>query len=785
MTTIKLIFVVVMSQLLLIVNYSQTKDEFSDFTRLTSKGDVPDDILLRTSAKVAKDITTEVSSSDNSKVRKSKEQFLLKSNYMIDELLSSGRILFGDEVSNYVEKVAGQLIKNQPDLQSELRFYTLKSNITNAFTTNQGMIFVTTGLISQLENEAQLAFVLAHEITHYTKKHVINSYLEADKIYSQRNRYKYNNYDSDIIKLSNYSKSLEFESDSAGFYILEKAGYDIEEAYSIFDVLQFSYLPYEEMDFDESMFETQYLKIPENLKLDTLVEIDFEVETADEKSTHPNIDKRRKKIKEFIKFSESNSSNKHLVSEDEFLNVRELCRFEAIRLNLKNQQYVKAIYNSQVLLNKHPQNNFLEKSILKALYGIYVYKSYSKYYKIIDSYDNYQGSQSAAYYLFENMDSKLVGSIFLSKAWGFYNKSSDDHIKKLIDDVVYKLIDRSDVKYSDYKTIEDIKAVKEKVYQDSLLAVQKEQEVINNAKQEDSIPSEPDEESLSKYEKIRLMKQEKEGAEEIEAVTSRSEENAFTLALAGTQNQNKLQNLFIEKEKEFIVNKEKEAKESEYWNSLSYKKRRRISNKNYQGLINDSAKVNKVMFVDPEFFLVDERKGVKLVNSEEKKYEFIEQIDYVSEKSQLQSEFLSGKLMEKQNVYKYNQLASYNDWFGEILAHEDIDEDMKIIPSEGEYVAKIADEENIDYLVYSGILSYKNEKKNKAVTLIVTMIYFPLLPAGLIYVLTPSYDTYFYTRVLNPKTSTTVSGDVIVLDGKANEGEINSHVYEMMYHIKN
>jgi len=72
----------------------------------------------------------------------------------------SGRVLFGDPVSEYVNTVADKLLENEPELRSKLRFYCLKSNVTNAFATNQGMIFVTLGLIAQLENEAQLAQVL-------------------------------------------------------------------------------------------------------------------------------------------------------------------------------------------------------------------------------------------------------------------------------------------------------------------------------------------------------------------------------------------------------------------------------------------------------------------------------------------------------------------------------------------------------------------------------------------------------------------------------------------------
>ena len=46
------------------------------------------------------------------------------------------------------------------------RFRVMNEPLPNAFALANGSIYVTTGLLSLLENEAQLASVLAHEETH-------------------------------------------------------------------------------------------------------------------------------------------------------------------------------------------------------------------------------------------------------------------------------------------------------------------------------------------------------------------------------------------------------------------------------------------------------------------------------------------------------------------------------------------------------------------------------------------------------------------------------------------
>jgi hypothetical protein len=148
-----------------------------------------------------------------------KTEFLEYIHYGIDELIHSGLIVYGDPATKYVEKVAAKLLAKHPKLKKELQFYTIKSNVTNALSTDQGVIFVTLGLLSQIENEAQLAYILAHEIAHFQEGHVEKSYAErvtsTDEI----------GYDERIEQLSNHSKEQELDADKLGIKLYNEAGY--------------------------------------------------------------------------------------------------------------------------------------------------------------------------------------------------------------------------------------------------------------------------------------------------------------------------------------------------------------------------------------------------------------------------------------------------------------------------------------------------------------------------------------------------------------------------------
>lgn len=58
-------------------------------------------------------------------------------------------------------------------------FGVLENDTAQAFSTPGGYVFVTTGLLKKMTNEAQLAGVLAHEISHVVHKNMLRKYVEA------------------------------------------------------------------------------------------------------------------------------------------------------------------------------------------------------------------------------------------------------------------------------------------------------------------------------------------------------------------------------------------------------------------------------------------------------------------------------------------------------------------------------------------------------------------------------------------------------------------------------
>jgi hypothetical protein len=80
------------------------------------------------------------------------------------------------ELNKYLNTLGLQLASYSERPTLPWTFAVLDSDAANAFSAPGGYVFITRGMLKTLENEAQLAGVLAHEIGHVTGKHAIKAY---------------------------------------------------------------------------------------------------------------------------------------------------------------------------------------------------------------------------------------------------------------------------------------------------------------------------------------------------------------------------------------------------------------------------------------------------------------------------------------------------------------------------------------------------------------------------------------------------------------------------------
>ncbi len=163
------------------------------------------------------------------------------------------------DINAYVNKVGMWLAQNSSRPHLPWQFGVINSTAINAFAAPGGFVFITSGMVMQLENEAQLAAVLAHEIIHITEKHHLNAIKEdanrsaltetlfisvqayQDNTNGSSEEQEYRTWAKKVTGMAQelYVKGLnkddEFLADQYGIRLLAKSGYD---AFAYIDNLQ-------------------------------------------------------------------------------------------------------------------------------------------------------------------------------------------------------------------------------------------------------------------------------------------------------------------------------------------------------------------------------------------------------------------------------------------------------------------------------------------------------------------------------------------------------------------
>ena len=85
-----------------------------------------------------------------------------------------------DALTKYISLVGQSLALRSGRVEIPYHFAILDSDEVNAFAAPGGYIFITKGILKKIQNEAQLAGVLAHEISHVAERHVVKAIRKAN-----------------------------------------------------------------------------------------------------------------------------------------------------------------------------------------------------------------------------------------------------------------------------------------------------------------------------------------------------------------------------------------------------------------------------------------------------------------------------------------------------------------------------------------------------------------------------------------------------------------------------
>ena len=105
------------------------------------------------------------------------------------DIFSSGNLVYGNQSWGLINTLGKRIIQRN-NLDSNVRFYILRSQFFNAFATSEGYIFATTALLTNIKTEDELAFILCHELSHFILKHNLKQQEHAKEKLSELRKNK-------------------------------------------------------------------------------------------------------------------------------------------------------------------------------------------------------------------------------------------------------------------------------------------------------------------------------------------------------------------------------------------------------------------------------------------------------------------------------------------------------------------------------------------------------------------------------------------------------------------
>lgn len=717
----------------------------NDYYPIQSEGEIPDEFIALTSDKIARananykgETAAELSKNDFVK-------FNSITNFYIDQLLKEGKIVFGTSMNDYVNRVGAYVLQSFPDIKDEVRFYIVKSPTVNAFTTQQGIIFINIGLIAQLENEAQLAYIISHELIHYKYKHVFESFVEKSRANTDWGDYRNLDKENKEGLLLQYSRAHEFMADSLGFIEgFSHTKYDFDEALSVFDVLLYSNLPFDEIEFDSTFFNDANYTLDSKYMLKKVALISNPENYEDKHLTHPNIKNRRSVMINLVTSYDNPSKQKYIISKPKFKQLQKEARFEMSNLYLSSLQYGKAFYNSYLLLRKYPDNKYLQRTIVYSLYGASLFKRRGNISDVVQSYKTVQGPSQRVNYFLRKANSKTLSSLAIKFIYEYHKKYPEDtYINNLLSIALKFQV--NDVGIDFARIYEPVRILPDSILQDT-----SKNEFSDGFRK----LSQDEYNILSKYDKIRYDKKYREhfGSRNTKSVSTETKVKNYLHILSAEKNDNEFKTLYTNS-----IESEEEKKEQ--------------------------IKVSKFMLVNPLFFQVKDD-DILVEGAENIKNKFTNSIKNMAYKRNIGFSRLDILDIKSNDVDKFNDLARMNSWLSEYQSLTELDT-RYIIPWQSAYIGYIKDKYNSKYIATSGLLAVESNRPDgkRTVSVISGLVFWQAAPFFFFHAITNYHHIYYYFVCIDITTNEQMYFYETSMEGKPKNDFMNSINYEVMYNL--
>ncbi|MCM3869429.1 MAG: M48 family metalloprotease, partial [Pyrinomonadaceae bacterium] len=269
-------------------------------------------------------------------------ELLAQINLLDQRFEKEGLVYHEAALDAYLERVGTAMAADHEIENVNWRFRALRDPEPNALALPNGSIYISTGMLALLEEESQLASVLAHEVIHVTERHAyqqnrsLRKKVLAINIVGTIGAWTPGATGLGLalstisplmllLSVSGYSRELEREADLEGLKKFSAAGYEPDQMVKMIRLLQ--------MDIEGEQIHTFY-------------------------SDHPKLQERVNYLSSNIKSSPDKQPDQQLVDpRTQYLTQMEIVDRHDVSLAINNGRFRSALYVSNKLVNFHPDSS--------------------------------------------------------------------------------------------------------------------------------------------------------------------------------------------------------------------------------------------------------------------------------------------------------------------------------------------------------------------------------------------------------------------------------------------
>jgi len=312
----------------------------------------------------------------------------------ISNLWKSSRPVTAPEAHAYLQSLVTKIIAVNPELKgTDARVVFSRDWWPNAVSMGDGTIAINAGLVMHMNNEAELVFVVCHELSHYYLEHsqkAITKYVEtinSESFQAELKRLSKTAYGANQ-QLEQMAKSVAFNSrrhsrdneaaaDRQAFLFMKNTGYDcnaIKTCLELLDKVDDSLFykpisPEQSFHFPDYPFRTKWIRKETGIFSEITDNSSFTQKEKDSLKTHPDCSKRILLLKDSIQ--QLPAGKKFIVDEKTFNGLRKGFFKEIMEECYRGNDLSRNLYFSLLLLEEAENKQLAIYSIVRCLNTLY------------------------------------------------------------------------------------------------------------------------------------------------------------------------------------------------------------------------------------------------------------------------------------------------------------------------------------------------------------------------------------------------------------------------------